>query len=153
MPTMTAQDRWERDELVRLLYELVDYVDGTPGRGDVNGLEHSLQTADRARKAGADSELVLVALLHDAAKPLSETTHGLVIAEMLRSRVSARAWCFLAVHGDAEWDRVGLAESDDLKRLAGWDAASFDPDYPTPPLEEFLPLIDKLYSNEYVPLP
>ena len=53
-------------------------------------LEHSLQSATRAHRDGADEELVVVALLHDIGEVLCPGNHGEVAAGLLQSCTAAR---------------------------------------------------------------
>ena len=68
---------------VALLGSLREISDGHA----VDQLTHGLQTATRAERAGADDEVVLAALLHDAGRPLSETGHPEIAAAMLQPYV------------------------------------------------------------------
>jgi len=54
--------------------------------------EHCLQTATRALRDGADEELVVAALLHDAGKIYDGTNHGAIAAEILRPHVSRETY-------------------------------------------------------------
>ena len=65
-PYCSAMDRIGRDgrraeRILICLSSLSDVCDG----GDITELEHALQTATRAERAGADDEMVLAALCHD----------------------------------------------------------------------------------------
>jgi hypothetical protein len=65
----------------------------SPGKnGEIGALvdmyEHSLQTATRARRAGADTETVVCALLHDIGEVLSGTNHGEIPAALLRPYIT-----------------------------------------------------------------
>ena len=61
--------------------------------------EHSLQTASRAYRDGADEETVVVALLHDIAELISPNAHGEMPPSILRPYVSDRSWWVLMHHG------------------------------------------------------
>src|SRR6266700_2358675 len=63
-----------------LLGRLEEQVDGFA----VNQLEHSLQTATRAVRAGASEELVVAALCHDVGKVISWENHPAIAAEILK---------------------------------------------------------------------
>jgi predicted HD phosphohydrolase len=154
-----AQDanrhRREHDALLCLLHALAGVTDGFA----VDQLRHCLQTASRAERAGAPEWLVLVALLHDVGKPLSLTNHPAVAAEVLRERLGERAYRVLLHHGEFLADHThgtftardrhaGEPWHGDAVRLAEWDAAGFDPDYPALPLEHFLPMLARAYGLE-----
>ena len=130
--------------------------DGMP----INAYQHSLQTATRALRAGADDTTVVVALLHDMADLVSGHNHGVVAAAILRPFVGDNhAWLlahhatfqsyFFANHPDRDPTAFrkyeGHANFDmTLNFCREFDAPSFDPDYDTLPVEEFLPLVERV---------
>ena len=64
----------------------------------VDRLEHSVQTATRAMRAGADEELIVCALFHDVGETLGPLNHGQVDAAILRPFVSEQNHWVLAHH-------------------------------------------------------
>jgi predicted HD phosphohydrolase len=130
---------------------------------EADHLTHQLQTATRATRAGADDELVLVALFHDVAETFAPLTHAAVAAEMLRPYVRDELYHVLRTHQDFQgryyneylgmspdaylahadepWFDLALTFSDE------WDQASFDPRYPTEPLEFFEGMVRKLLAE------
>ena len=50
----------------------------------VTRLEHSLQAATRARRDGADNELIVAALIHDIGDDLAPFNHAEIAARLLR---------------------------------------------------------------------
>ena len=50
----------------------------------INRLQHSLQTATRAERAGADLDMVVASLCHDIGKYISNANHPAIAAEMIR---------------------------------------------------------------------
>ena len=58
----------------------------------VDRYEHSLQTATRALRDGADEEMVVAALLHDIGDALAPDNHSELAAAVLRPYVSERTW-------------------------------------------------------------
>ena len=62
------------------------------GGYQVDRLEHSLQCASRAHRAGASEELVVVALLHDIGDMLAPLNHSEMAAAILRPYVSEEAY-------------------------------------------------------------
>jgi predicted HD phosphohydrolase len=109
-----------------------------------------VQTATRAQDEGASAELVVIALLHDAYRPVSDVYHGEVAAYALREWVSDRGFQILYTHSkfqDSAY-RGDPAPVEpyvfapwywDATRLGIWDATSFDPAYPNHDLEMFTP--------------
>ena len=134
-----------------------DWRDPNPKRARVSAREHALQCASRALRASASDEEVVIALLHDVARPLSDVNHGEVIAYLLAPRLSSDAFEALFRHGTFQTDIIHGGRSTDqwrsrtwypmARRLASWDAASFDPDYPTLPLAVFLPALDAVLGS------
>ncbi|MCC5952512.1 MAG: HD domain-containing protein [Acidimicrobiia bacterium] len=119
-------------------------------------LTHGLQTAARAEADGADDEVVVAALCHDIGKAISVPNHPAIAAEILRPYVSEDVFQMIRVHQDFQGQHYyhhfgGDADAREKHREAltpeqfelaarfadDWDQTSFDPDYPTPPLEHF----------------
>lgn len=96
------------DEVRRALQALVGLpYDGEP----VDQLQHALQAADLARRAGADRELLLAALLHDvsrspdvAGEPFDAgpVHHGEQSARWLAPLLGERVALLAAAHVDAK---------------------------------------------------
>lgn len=129
----------------------------------VDQLVHSLQTATRAEEAGADEEVIVASLCHDLGKSISVANHPRIAAEILRPYVRAEVADMIAVHQDFQGKHYyaflgmdptlrerhrgasyyALAEqfADD------WDQTSFDPDYPTQPLEHFAPMVRRVFAR------
>jgi predicted HD phosphohydrolase len=140
------------DEVLRMLRALEGITDGFA----VDQLVHSLQTATRAERAGADDEVVVASLCHDIGKVVSVFNHPRIAAEILRPYVRPEVTEMILVHQDfqgrhyyhhfggdpdaREQHRAALApEQFELAaRFADeWDQQAFDPDYDTLPLEHF----------------
>lgn len=134
------------DLFLRLLADL-RVVHDAGDRGRVDQLEHSLQMATRADRAGADDELVVVALLHDVFRVLAPAAHGPALALALSDRLTRdrveilahhSAWQHDAVHGSEQvLEFHGESWWVDACRFGAWDAASFSPGYDTLPLTVF----------------
>jgi predicted HD phosphohydrolase len=119
----------------------------------VDQLNHALQTATRAERAGADEQLVVAALVHDVGKLVGDENHDAVSAEILRPYVRDDVYQVVRHHqafaarylapvygGDpderAQWRTApwfGLAE----RFVDEWDQLSFDPAYDTETLGHF----------------
>lgn len=133
--------RRECSNLIGLLRLSADIRDPGPCRDGVDGLVHSLQTADRARELGLDDRSIAVALLHDAAKPLTETYHEVAIGDLVREYATKDELVYLRSHSPWKW-----FPEDDPTPLITCDRLSFDPDYPTPYLEEMVPYLEGFYG-------
>jgi predicted HD phosphohydrolase len=155
-----------------------DYIEGLPDRilgalralddtlsgYQVTRLEHSLQSATRAEADGADEEMVLAALLHDLGDDLAPENHSQYAAAIVRPYVRPEVTWVVAHHGlfqkvyyahhygedpharDAYRDHPWYASC--VRFCERWDQASFDPDYPTQPLEHFEPLIRRIFARQ-----
>jgi predicted HD phosphohydrolase len=147
----------------RVLRELeLQGTETLPGY-QINRLGHSLQTATRAMRAGANDDWVVTALLHDVGDGLAPENHSEIAAGILRPFVSADCLWTVEHHGEFQmyyyghhygWDRnqrdqyrghefydVCAAFCED------WDQASFDPDYDTEPLATFVPYVERVFSR------
>lgn len=127
----------------------------------VDQLQHSLQTATRASRAGASEEMILLSLCHDIGKVINWPNHGAIAAEILKPYVSENAYWILQNHQDFQgrsfYQFFGMDPNLYLKykdhpafelavQFSDWDQAAFDPNYDTLPLEHFHPLIDRFFS-------
>jgi predicted HD phosphohydrolase len=129
----------------------------------VTRLEHSLQTATRAQADGADDEMIAAALIHDLGDALAPENHSNYAAEILRPYVRAEVTWVVEHHGlfqkvyyahfFGEDPELRAAYRDHpyyescIRFCERWDQASFDPDYPTRPLEHFEPLLRRIFSR------
>jgi predicted HD phosphohydrolase len=174
--TFARMDESTREQWDHIARESVDDWANVPDRmlgmlrslsGITNGfavdqLTHVCQTAARAERAGADKEIVAAALCHDIAKAVSEPNHPAVAAALLKPYVRDDVVWMVQVHQDfqgrhyygfmgkdpeARRQYVGHPAYDLAERFADeWDQTSFDPDYDTPPLEHFEPLVREIFS-------
>ncbi|MGZ4798894.1 MAG: HD domain-containing protein [Acidimicrobiia bacterium] len=128
----------------------------------VDQLTHVCQTAARAERAGADKEVVAAALCHDIAKAVSEPNHPAVAAALLKPYVRPDVVWMVQVHQDFQGRHyyAYLGKDPDARlqyrdhpaydlaeRFADeWDQTSFDPEYDTPPLEHFEPLVREIFG-------
>jgi len=142
-----------------MLGQLEEQIDGFA----VNQLEHSLQTATRAVRAGATEELIVAALCHDIGKVISIENHPAIAAEILKPYVSQETYEIVRTHQDFQgrhyyallgrdpaareqyadqpWFAVACQFTDE------WDQTSFDSDYDTLPLSHFEPIIDRVFTR------
>jgi predicted HD phosphohydrolase len=147
------------DHALHLLRALASDHGGYP----VTRLEHSLQTATRAERAGEDDEYVLCALLHDIGDTLAPYDHPAIAATMLRGRVSEANLFMVEQHGVFQgwyfWHHIGgdrnarerFRDSPWFDRTATfcaeYDQTSFDPTYRSQPLEHFEPLVRQCFAS------
>ncbi len=137
---------------------------GSMGGYQVDRLEHSLQTASRAHRDGANEEMVVAALLHDVGDLLSPHNHSELAAAVLRPYVSQRTYWIVRQHGlfqsyyyahhfgddrnarDRYKDNPWYQEAVDFCHR--WDQPSFDPAYDSLPLEFFEPMVRRIFARE-----
>ncbi len=81
-----------------LLTAMAGIADDDPVRVPINLYSHCLQTATRVLRAGADEELVVVALFHDLPEAFSDNHHGLLAAQLLAPWISERRSWLLRHH-------------------------------------------------------
>jgi predicted HD phosphohydrolase len=125
--------------------------------------QHGLQTATRALQDGADEEMVVAALLHDMGDALASSNHGEFAASILRPYVSAETYWIVKHHGIFQayyyahhlgGDRNARDRYKDhpcyqatVDFCHNWDQASFDPDYDSMTLEEFEPMVRRIFAR------
>jgi predicted HD phosphohydrolase len=126
-------------------------------------LQHGLQSATRAQRDGADIDWVVAALLHDIGDGLAPLNHDRMAGEILRPFVREEVTWVVEHHGLFQtyyyghhlgWDRNARDRYKDhpcyracVDFCERWDQSSFDPDYPTEPLETFEPLVHEVFSR------
>ncbi|MDJ0768666.1 MAG: HD domain-containing protein [Ilumatobacter sp.] len=149
-------DRYERAHAAGLadrVLSTLDRLTGSMGGYRITRLEHSLQSATRARLDGAGVEWVVAALVHDIGDELAPFNHSELAAAIVQPYVAEEVHWVVLHHGvfqsyyyahhlggdrDAR-DRyrghrwAGLCE----EFCARWDQNSFDPDFPIHGLESF----------------
>jgi predicted HD phosphohydrolase len=163
-------------------YELLDesekvYAAGLPGRilqavrkldhslegYPVSRLGHSLQTATRALRDGADDELIVAALIHDVGDELAPYNHAEVAAAIIRPYVRPEVAWIVEQHGLVQTYYYVHHNGGDRfmrDRLKGhqwfgacvdfchlWDQVSFDPEYAGLPLEAFEPHVRRVFGR------
>ena len=83
------------DRILQFLKNLDGSLDGY----QITRLEHSLQTATRAAKDGADEEMIVAALLHDIGDTIASANHADLAATMLEPFVSEENYWIVKHHG------------------------------------------------------
>jgi len=130
----------------------------------VSRLQHSLQTATRAERDGADDETIVCALLHDIGDVLAPANHSEVAAAVLAPYVSEKNHWIIRHHGLFQgyyWFQFAGGDRNARERYrdhphyqacvdfcARWDQPSFDPAYDTRPLEHFEARVRALFARE-----
>ena len=148
------------DRILAALGDLDHAIEGYA----VSRLGHSLQTAARARNDGADEDLIAAALIHDVGDLLAPYNHAELAAAIIRPYVRAEVTWIVEQHGLFQTYYYvhhlgGDRHMRDRLREHRWyescahfceayDQASFDPNFPTPPLAEFEPLIRRVFNRK-----
>ena len=129
----------------------------------INRLEHSLQGATRAQRAGESDEFIVSVLLHDIGDDLAPYSHSEMAAAILRPFVSEKLYWIVKHHGvfqmyyyahhcggdrntremfkDSPWYQ------DAIDFCHNYDQNCFDPDYATEPLEFFEPILRRVLAR------
>lgn len=130
----------------------------------ITQLEHGLETATMAERAGMSVDIIVAALCHDMGKVISTPNHSAIAAEMIKPFVSQEAYWMVQVHQDFEGIHyLGKMGLDPMVRLQHhdhpayelaerfadeWDVKAFDPDYDMQPLEHFAPMVQDVFSRK-----
>jgi len=148
----------------RLLDALRDLDESLSGY-QITRLGHSLQSATRAWRDGADIDWVVAALLHDIGDIYAPYNHDEYAASILRPFVREQCCWVVEKHADFQMLYYGqhLPGFDQNKRerhrghkyfddcaefCERWDQASFDPSYEDLPLEFFRPLVREVFARK-----
>ena len=145
------------------ILDLLRSLKGMVGGFNVDQLTHCLQTATRAERAGADTEMIVASLCHDIGKAISVPNHPRIAAEILRPYVSDDTYHVIRAHQDFQgrhyyhhfggdpdareqyrdepWFAQGELFADE------WDQVAFDDAYPTESLEHFEPLVRQVFAQ------
>ena len=137
-------------------------------KGDFGGfavdrLEHCLQTATRAHRAGRDEEYVVCALLHDIGDTLGSMNHADIAAAILKPFVSEQNLFMVEKHGIFQgyyfFQFLGL-DKNMRDQYAGhpffahtaefcemFDQNSFDPSYQSMSLADFEPMMRRVFER------
>ena len=147
----------------RLLRALVELDEGLSGY-QITRLGHSLQSATRAERDGADTDWIVAALLHDIGDIYAPYNHDEYAASILRPFVREQCTWVVEKHGDFQLvyygEHVGAnpdkrdaykghAYFDDCADFcARWDQSSFDPDYDNLPVEHFADRVREVFARD-----
>ncbi len=130
----------------------------------ISRLGHSLQTATRAERDGADIDWIVTALLHDLGDELAPFNHDSIAAAVIKPYVREECAWVCEHHGIFQmiyYAHFQGADPDVRERYRShsyyqaavdfcerWDQASFDPGYDTLALDHFEPMVREVFSRE-----
>jgi predicted HD phosphohydrolase len=129
----------------------------------ISRLEHSLQSATRAERDGADIEMIVGALIHDLGDDLAPLNHSQLASAIIRPYVRDEVAWVIEHHGVFQMyyygDAMGVNKNareiyrghkwfDSCEKFCKrWDQMSFDPDYNSYPLAHFEPMVREIFSR------
>jgi len=153
---------WARALPDRVLAHL-RLLEGEHGGNPVDRLQHCLQTATLALRDGRDEEYVVCALIHDIGDTLASFNHAEFAATMLKPFVSEKNYWIVLNHGvytGYYWFQylgTDRNKRDELRSHPWWrdledfclkyDCAAFDPHYESMTLEEFEPMLRRVFAK------
>ena len=156
------EDQYKSELPQRLIHALAQLEHSLSGYR-VSRLEHVLQAATRAHRAGESDEWVMAALLHDIGDDLAPYSHSEMAAAVLRPFVSDEIYWVVKHHGIFQmyyyahhsggdrYARDRFAEhqyySSAVKFCHEYDQNCFDPDYDSETPEFFKPMIQQMFSK------
>ena len=148
------------DRIIKYMSGLTETLEGY----QISRLEHSLQSATKALKAGEDEEMIVAALLHDIGDELAPMNHSEYAAAILKPYVSEKTHWIIEKHGEFQMfyyahHLVGDINKrdkykghkyyqDTINFCEKYDQNSFDPNYKSLPLEFFRPIVKKIFSRK-----
>ena len=151
------------ERILKFLSSLTETLEGY----QVSRLEHSLQSATRALKAGESEEMIVAALLHDIGDELAPMNHSEYAAAILKPYVSEKTHWVVEKHGEfqafyyAHHLGGNRNKRDKYKGHKYFDACvnfcekydqcSFDPNYESYPLEKFEPMVRRIFARKPYP--
>ena len=148
------------ERLIKFMENLNETLEGYK----VSRLEHSLQSATRAFNDKADEEMIVATLLHDIGDELAPMNHSEYAAAVLKPYVSKKTHWIIEKHGEFQMyyyahhlgknrnqrDKYKDHEyyKDTLSFCEKWDQSSFDPEYKSMTLDEFAPMVKKIFARK-----
>lgn len=152
--------RGTADRLLTALETLDESLSGY----QVTRLGHSLQSATRAWRDGADTDWIVATLLHDIGDIFAPYNHDEYAASILKPFVREQCTWVVEKHGDFQMiyygDHVGANPhkrdaykghpyfEDCATFCEQWDQSSFDPDYDSLPLDHFRDMVREVFARE-----
>ena len=129
----------------------------------ISRLEHSLQSATRAERDGADIEMIVGTLIHDLSDNLAPLNHSQLAAPIIRLYLRSEVTWIIEHHGIFQLyyyrDATGVDKNaheiyrghkwfDSCEKFCEhWDQMSFDPDYSSYTLAHFTPMVREIFSR------
>ena len=159
-------DKYEKKYIKGIADRLIKFIGGLSSTLEgyqVSRLEHSLQTATRAFQDKAEDEMIIASLFHDIGDELAPLNHAEYAAAVLKPYVSEKTHWIVEKHGIFQTyyyahhlgDNKNKREkfkghkyyNDAVNFCENWDQKSFDPNFKSMTLEDFKPLVKKIFSR------
>ena len=156
------EKNFERSTAKRILKYLAAQTSTLEGY-KITRLEHSLQAATRAYKGDESEEMVVATLLHDIGDDLAPMNHSQYAASVLRPYVSEKTYWIIKHHGLFQTyysahhlggNRNARDKFKDHKYYKAtvnfcekYDQSSFDPNYKSMNLQDFSPMVEKIFAR------
>jgi len=147
----------------RILEGLAQSADEGVGGYQVNRIQHVLQSATRAHRAGESKDDIVAALVHDIGDLMAPYSHGEIASAVIKPFVEPRLSWILKVHPifTAYYyaDFIGADKNardrhrgnqwfdDAVYFVENYDENCFDPRYDSLPLEFFEPMVHEVFSR------
>ena len=160
-------DKKERDfanKTAERILEFMSNLTKTLEGYQISRLEHSLQSATRALRAGESEEMIVATLLHDIGDELAPMNHSEYAASILKPYVSEKTHWIIEKHGEFQMfyyaHHLGGDKNkrekykdhkyyqDTINFCEKYDQNSFDPNYKSLPLDFFKPMVKKIFSRK-----
>ena len=138
-------------------------LEGDYGGFPIDRMQHSLQTATRAHRAGESEPYVVAALLHDIGDTLASFNHPDIAAAILKPFVDEKIHWIVEHHGIFQgyyfFHHVGMNRDmreafrghehfEDTARFCElYDQSAFDASYDSAPLEYFEPMVRRVLER------
>ncbi len=148
------------DRVLKFMSGLTETLEGYK----ISRLEHSLQSATRALKAGESEEMIVATLLHDIGDELAPMNHSEYAASVLKPYVSEKTHWIIEKHGEFQTYYYAHHFGEDRNKrdkykghkhyqacidfCEKYDQASFDPNFKSLPLSEFEPMVKRIFSRK-----
>jgi len=150
-------------DLVGNVMRLLNALKGDKLGYKIDRYDHSLQSATRALRDGADEETIVVTLLHDIGDTVAPYNHSDLAAAVLQPYISEDNHWLVRHHGIFQgyyyfhhcggdrFARDRYRGHPMFERTAlfceRWDQNSFDPAYDTLPIDAFMPMLNRLFAR------
>ena len=148
------------DRILKFISGLNETLEGY----QVSRLEHSLQSATKAFKNGESEEMIVAALLHDIGDELAPMNHSEYAAAILKPYVSEKTHWIIEKHGEFQMyyyaHHLGKNKDqrdkykdhryykDAVNFCENWDQVSFDPNFKSMTLDDFAPMVKRIFSRK-----